>query len=159
MRKALLHILAVVTAFSGLVSCVPDEYPEPYTSYAYLADGTGSSSAVISNQEEKLVSSLSVTISIDMEDFKSPISVYYDLKVGNGLKEGVDFELDKKTSSPIVFKPGSFSMPLNITWFRNPDLDPAKDNSLEVKLTGSDMSSMKMGQPGGYKSSFVFTKR
>lgn len=78
-----------------------------------------------------------------------PIDVYYEIIVGDGLKEGVDFELINKENK-LTFKPGYFEMPIEIKWIKN-TVDPTKDNSLTIQLL-SNTKNLTVGLPGPDKN-------
>jgi len=81
------------------------------------------------------------------------ITLKYDVIVGNGLQEGVDFELVSSTKE-LVFKPGYFEMPISIRWKNNP-IDPAKDNTVTIKLISND-KNITIGLPGPDKNQSEF---
>lgn len=74
-----------------------------------------------------------------------PITLKYEVIVGNGLQEGVDFELINAVKE-LVFKPGYFEMPISIRWKSNP-IDASKDNSVTIKLLSND-KNITIGLPG-----------
>lgn len=78
-----------------------------------------------------------------------PVTLKYDILVGDGLREGVDFEL-VNTSKDLVFKPGFFEMPITIRWISNP-IDATKDNSITIKLLSND-KDITVGLPGPDKN-------
>lgn len=123
-------------------------------------DGTSSSEQIL-NKNDGYLSTLIVRVCASDNFFKEAITVDYELICGDGLKEGVDFTLQKSTSSPLKFDKGIYSMPVRIRWNTNKDFDPSKDNTLTVRLTGSSDPEMLIGYPGPDKihSSFTFTKK
>lgn len=74
-----------------------------------------------------------------------PVTLKYEVIVGNGLQEGVDFEL-VNTSKELIFKPGYFEMPITIKWKSN-TLDNSKDNSVIIRLVSND-KNITIGMPG-----------
>jgi len=74
-----------------------------------------------------------------------PIDLTYEVIVGDGLKEGIDFELLNKENK-LKFKPGYFEMPIEIRWIKNP-IDETKDNSLTIKLLNNS-KNLTVGLPG-----------
>lgn len=85
------------------------------------------------------------------------IALTYTIVVGDGLKEGVDFEV-LTPKDPLVFKPGFVEMPIRIKWISNP-IDASKDNSVTIKLLTND-KNITVGMPGPDKkqSSFKIVK-
>lgn len=83
-----------------------------------------------------------------------PITLNYEIIAGNGLVEGVDFEVVSSKTS-VVFKPGYFEMPITIKWKANA-LDPTKDNSLTIQLLNND-KNITVGLPGPDKNQSKLT--
>ncbi|MEJ5056301.1 hypothetical protein [Sphingobacterium sp. MYb382] len=73
------------------------------------------------------------------------ITLDYEVIVGDGLKAGVDFEL-LNTGTSLVFKPGFVEMPIRIRWISHA-VDPAKDNTIRIKLLKND-KQITIGLPG-----------
>ncbi|SUJ26027.1 Uncharacterised protein [Sphingobacterium spiritivorum] len=86
-----------------------------------------------------------------------PITLTYQVLVGDGLKEGVDFELPD-ANRQLVFKPGFFEMTIRVRWI-NHAIDTTKDNTLKIKLTENDKNIL-IGYPGPDKrqSQLTITK-
>lgn len=73
------------------------------------------------------------------------LKVQYDLTVGEGLTEGVDYEL-LSSATELTFLPGIYRMPIRIRWMANA-LDPEAENSLVISLVAND-GGLIMGLPG-----------
>lgn len=76
---------------------------------------------------------------------KRPIVVSYSIIPGDGLKEGIDYELASKNKT-IEFYPGTFDKSIRIQWLPNP-IDKSKDNTLTIKLE-SNNAGLCLGLPG-----------
>ncbi|SKB40946.1 hypothetical protein SAMN05660841_00371 [Sphingobacterium nematocida] len=74
-----------------------------------------------------------------------PIKLQYEIIVGDGLKEGVDFEV-LSNRSELVFKPGYFELPITIRWKANP-LNPSANNYVIIRLLNND-KGITVGLPG-----------
>lgn len=158
MKKFLPLILLALSSL-GFISCGGWEDPVLDNSFVYIADGSGATSAVVSNSSDNgKTTTLYVTLSTVKTSFDAPVKVYYEAIPGNGLKEGVDYTIPDKSRSPLVFEDGDLVMPLRITWKTNPSFDASKDNTLTIKLTDSNLAYLQMGS-GSFKSTFVFTKK
>lgn len=72
-------------------------------------------------------------------------AVTWEIIAGEGLKEGVDFEVEN-SSRTLTFMPGVFSQPIRIHWLPH-ELDGAKDNSLVIRLK-SGPEDVILGMPG-----------
>jgi len=87
-----------------------------------------------------------------------PIEVNYEVVVGNGLKEGRDFELLTKGTS-VTFLQGIFERPVRIAW-KESSLDTTKNNTLTIRLL-SNSKNLTMGLPGPdqLQKELVITKK
>jgi len=154
MKRIFLLFIAAWAAL-GLVSCGGFEDPVLDNSFVYIAD----SDDVVYNDKET-TTTLFVTLSTPKTSFDATVEVYYELIPGNGLKEGVDFRIKQGSESPLKFTTGNFVVPMKIEWLKNPSFDSSKDNTLKIKLTGSNLAYLQMGNSKlNYKSTFVFTKK
>lgn len=82
------------------------------------------------------------------------VTVTYEVIVGDGLKEGVDYRLLNKENS-LTFLPGIYDMPIRIQWMPNP-VDPAKDNTIKIRLISND-KGYSIGLPGPAQNQSVLT--
>lgn len=98
------------------------------------------------------------TIYLSSKPLTENLSVSFEVTPGNGLKEGVDYEMVTPGNS-LVFLPGIWDMPVRIRWKASPDLDPKKDNTLTIELTGNSQN-LTLGLPGPdqLQKKFVITK-
>lgn len=134
------------------------------TPFASVFDNAGGSSSTIDSRfgkgVESILSELKVSVSVSGERFTDPISVEYEVIVGDGLKEGVDFRIQPSTASPLTFSPGTYTLPVRVLWLKTGSPDSSKDNTLTIKLSGSSLEGMVLGYPGpaGKGQTFVFTK-
>ena len=159
MKKILSLFLFAASALS-LASCggLEDEFLD--NSFVYIADGTGQSSAVIKDQgvNPSVSTTLWVTLSMAKKDLDATIEVYYEA-IPDGIIEGVDYTIKTESVSPLKFVPGNEGVPLRITWIHN----TGNEGTLTFKLTGSNLSYLRMGDPkmsaSNNKSTFVFTKQ
>ncbi len=134
------------------------------TPFASVFDNAGGSSSTIDSRfgkgVESILSELKVSISVSEDHFSEPISIEYEVIVGDGLKEGVDFRIQPSTASPLMFSPGTYTLPVRILWLKTDTPDSSKDNTLTIRLSGSSLEGMVLGYPGPARKglSFVFTK-
>lgn len=154
------HII-ILTALLALAGCAKNDWAMFDTPYARIKDESLLvSQMTIDKEANNLLTSLSVILSASDNYFSDEISINYELVVGNGLKEGVDFKIQPSTKSPLTFEKGTYQRPIRILWYRNPDFDPSKDATLTIKLVSSNVPEMVFGFPGPDKkdSEFIFTK-
>ncbi len=134
------------------------------TPFASVFDNAGGSSSTIDSRfgkgVESILSELKVSISVSEDHFSEPVSIEYEVIVGDGLKEGVDFRIQPSTASPLTFSPGTYTLPVRILWLKTDTPDSSKDNTLTIRLSGSSLEGMELGYPGpSHKGqAFVFTK-
>lgn len=155
------RIIPIIFAALLLCSCqdrLNIVFDTPFVSI--MDDGNGSS-ITIPNDMNNVLSILTVKVNASKNYFKEAITIEYDVVVGNGLKEGVDFSIQPNTKSPLVFEPGEYSRPVRIIWNKNPNLDPEKDNTLTLVLKSSSVKEMVLGYPGpdALYSTYKFTKK
>lgn len=160
MRK-LFITLAAALIILGLTGCEDNTnilFDTPFVSIT--GEDGNSSSEQIQNKNDGYLSTLIVRVCASDNFFKEALTVDYELICGDGLKEGVDFTLQKSTSSPLKFDKGVYKMPVRIRWNTNKNFDPTKDNTLVIRLTGCSVPDMEIGYPGPDKihSSFTFKK-
>ena len=84
--------------------------------------------------------------SLVSEELKEPLTVNFDLQVGDGLKEGKDFTLQTQ-SRTITFDPGVYKKPFRINYLSNP-VDDSKDNTIKIVITSASDPSITIGYPG-----------
>lgn len=134
------------------------------TTFAYVFDNAGSSSASIDSRfgkgVESVLTELKVSISASENYFTEPVTIEYEVIAGDGLKEGVDYKIQPSTASPLTFSPGTYTMPVRVMWLKTEAPDKSKDNTLTIRLSGSSIPDMVMGYPGpSHKGqTFVYTK-
>ena len=158
MKRAMFAAMTALVMFSSCENHEEIFFNSPFVS---IADENGGTKTTVSKDGNNLITVVYVTLSASAEVFSSPIEIEYEMLVGDGLKEGVDFKVQATTKSPITFTPGIYTMPIRIQWFKNADFDPDKDNSLTITLNGSNLEGMLLGYPGpdSRKKSYIFTKK
>lgn len=157
--KKFIYIILVLLLACSCEDRVIVLFDTPFVSIT--DEGGSATSMTVPAEMNNMLTSLTVKLCVSNNYFTEPISVEYELVVGDGLKEGVDFKLQASTASPLVFEKGTYTKPIRIIWLNNPDFDASKDNTLTVRLSGSSISEMVLGYPGpdAIKSSFIFTKK
>lgn len=143
--RRFLNIICIGLLSIMALSC-NKELKQPYDHpFFYIHVNQVSSINVQASRNETLDYKVYLSTKLQYE----PITLNYEIIVGDGLKEGVDFEvLTDKTK--LVFKPGYFEMPITIKWISNP-LNATKDNSIIIKLLSNDRN-ITVGLPGPDKN-------
>lgn len=146
----LCYLLLAVFAFSACNKDTTTPYDNPFF---YIHVNNNSTVRVASDRSE--VVEYKVFFS-GKRQFET-ITLDYDVVVGAGLKEGVDFQI-VSNKRQLEFLPGIVEMPIAIRWLSNP-LDDAKDNSLVIKLV-KNSKNYTIGMPGpdGLQSKLTIVK-
>ena len=149
MKKQILLFITIILALS-FQSCNKD-IREPYnTSFIHIMLNESSATTIAWNVNA--VSTYSIYLS--SAPLKESVTVVYDIIAGDGLTEGVDYEIVNKSNS-VVFLPGIYDMPIRIKWLPNP-IDVTKNNSLKIRLI-SNNKGINLGLPGPDKLQTEFT--
>lgn len=139
MRKFLIRLIFSAVC---LVSCEMVDMPVYDNPFVYISTSGGTSEEVVSSEADNVNT---YYIYLSAKKLDSPLNVYYEIVTGDGLKEGVDYELVSNKSS-VTFLPGIYRMPLRIKWKPN-IVDDKADNSFVIRLTGND-KDFTLGFPG-----------
>lgn len=132
------------------------------TPFATVSDKSKlQTSMTVDKDGNNVLTELCVSVNASRNKFTEPIVIEYEMILGDGLKEGVDFKLQASTASPLTFEPGTYDLPVRILWLKNPDFDGSKDNSLRIRLKSSSLEGMVMGYPGPgeVRREFSFLKK
>ena len=135
-----ISVVLLITSSCNKELITPYDHP-----FFYVHSNQASQINVQANRNE--VVDYKVFFSTKMQ--YEPITLKYEVIVGKGLQEGVDFELIN-TTKELVFKSGYFEMPISIRWKSNP-IDATKDNSITIKLLSND-KNITIGLPGPDKN-------
>lgn len=158
--KRVIKIAMIVLAATALWGCY--EEPQPLDKpFVYIMDEMGGGNMEISAKGNNILSDLRVYLSC--KKFTEPIVVHYDVIIGDGLKEGVDFVIQSTTKSPLTFKPGTYDLPVRVQWKKSENFDPTKDNTITFAITNveSELGEFHIGYlgPDKFYSKYVFTKK
>lgn len=157
MNRTFKTILLLITV-SILAGCHKVEYKiydNPYVFIAENGDATYQETSRVSARKNNFVKQYNVYFSTKAVDY--PVTVNYEIIVGAGIKEGLDFTLDTPGTS-LTFEPGTYVMPIQITYLKN-SVTSSNDNTITIKLTGADRK-VTLGIPGvgGHNVSHTITK-
>lgn len=149
-RKTGIYVLLMVV----LTACGLNENEAFNQKYIHIMLNETSSTTV--NAKAKTLGEYKVYLSSAM--YTGSVTLTYRTEVGDGLKEGVDFEYVSKGNS-LVFMSGIFEMPVRIQWLPNTKLDPQKNNTIKIILVSNDRGyAIGMPGPDHVQSEFVITK-
>lgn len=137
--KRLLYIILFIVALTG---CAKDKiFDHPFV---YIIQGSSyENTTKINSQSNNLT--VQYDIHLSSKTLDDALIVSYDITAGDGLEEGVDYEIVTK-GRQATFVPGVFTIPVRIKYLRH-TVDPTKDNSITITLTGSSMG-FDLGFPG-----------
>jgi hypothetical protein len=134
-------IKLTIVALLFLTASCKKEF-EPYNNpYFHIMVGEKSTVEVLANRKDLVDYKVYLSAELQFE----PITVQYEITVGTGLKEGVDFDLITK-GNQLIFPQGIFERPITIQW-KESVLDPAKDNRIIIRLINNS-KNYTMGLPG-----------
>lgn len=140
-----------------LASCADQEGEWFDTPYVRIATSTGAASTVVLS-DVRAVNTYNVYLSCPPLAADDSVTVSFDVIVGNGLQEDVDYKV-VTTQNPLVFLPGIYDMPIRVRWLRN-TVDAAKDNTLTIRLTACSKGyCLGYPGPGRKQSEIVIEKR
>ncbi|MGN0202838.1 MAG: hypothetical protein ACI399_08060 [Candidatus Cryptobacteroides sp.] len=154
---------AIILALPLMVLQGCGKHEEVYfdTPFVTISDKSKlTTSMTIDKDGNNILTELCVSVNVSREKFTEAISIEYELIVGDGLEEGVDFKIQASTKSPLTFEPGIYDLPVRILWYKTDTFDESKDNSLVLRLASSSLPDMVLGYPGPneVRRSFRFEK-
>ncbi|MCI1648221.1 MAG: hypothetical protein LKI29_07800, partial [Bacteroides sp.] len=121
MRQLYIFVI-MICLFS---SCTTDEKDPFDESFIHIMSDTGASEIVVGSDVNNINT---YSIYLSSKSLSENVVVTYEITVGNGLKNGVDYELLTK-GNELTFLPGIYDMPIRIQWKPN-RVDEAKDNTI-----------------------------
>ena len=133
----------LLTPVSCLLSSCGDDGPEVFDQpFVRITTPSGTSSQVVLTNVRAVNT---YTVYLSSRPVTDSLEVNYEIIVGNGLQEDVDYKI-VTTQNPLVFLPGIYDVPVRVRWLKNP-VDPMKDNTLTIRLTGNS-KGYNIGFPG-----------
>lgn len=144
MYSKIIKTLAFVAFLGALTSC--DDRPDRMFRdfFVSIADETGAQTSRILSSSNNLV--ITYYFSLVSEARSEPLTVNFDVEVGDGLKEGKDFTFQSQARS-FTFEPGVYKKPFRINYLSNP-VDETKDNTIKIVITSTSDPSIIIGYPG-----------
>ena len=146
-KKYIISVLGILLLFN---SCGLDENPAYDLKFIHIM--VNESSMVNVSQRANTIGSYNVYLSAPASN--ETVAVTYEIIVGDGLKEGVDYKL-MSNDNTLTFLPGIYDMPIRIQWMANP-VDSSKDNTIKIKLISND-KGYTIGLPGPAKNQSELT--
>lgn len=139
-------ILPVALALFALISSSCEDHLKIIFDdwYVCVKDENDSQSSFVPDDADGLVGTY--YFYLVSEERKTDLVVNYELIVGDGLKEGVDFECQSASNS-VTFASGIYKRPMRIRFLKNP-IDPTKDNTIKIKIVSTSDPGITIGYPG-----------
>lgn len=137
--KNIVYLLVLIFIFSA---CSKNENDTYDLRFVHIMDNE--SATVNISDKANVVGTYSIYLS--GPQVLEPVTVKYKITVGDGLTEGVDYEMINPATE-VTFLPGIYDMPIRIRWMANP-VDPAKNNSIVIELLSVSNPDFNLGLPG-----------
>ncbi|MCQ2141098.1 MAG: hypothetical protein MJY83_01990 [Bacteroidales bacterium] len=144
MKRYLYIFISIVAVIITLTSCEDNLHIVFTDYYVCIKDENGADKSTVKSNLDEEVYTYYVSLVAPTQD--NDIVVDYEIIPGDGLKEGVDYKMQRDSRSVTMAK-GVYKMPIRVVWLAH-KIDPDKDNSLTIKLTGCNNSSITIGYPG-----------
>ncbi len=139
-RSGIVFILTSMTVFLyGCNANKAEVFDTPFVTFSYTNSSSTSVDAESSFDAQYYIHLSSRKLDGNLEVQVSAIP-------GNGLKEGVDYELVTE-GGKVIFYPGIYDMPFRIKWLKH-KVDPTLDNTLTLRLESCNMDGVYLGMPG-----------
>ena len=108
MKKIIVMLLALV----ALCGCQKEEFEGFDMPFVKVTTTTGASQTVVLSNVNNINT---YVVSVSSKMLTTALVVNYEIVVGDGLQEGVDYEL-VTTGNQLTFEPGIYDMPIRIKW-------------------------------------------
>ena len=124
MKKIIVMLLALV----ALCGCQKEEFEGFDMPFVKVTTTTGASQTVVLSNVNNINT---YVVSVSSKMLTTALVVNYEIVVGDGLQEGVDYEL-VTTGNQLTFEPGIYDMPIRIKWLPIPSMRPRTTPSPSV---------------------------
>ena len=138
-------ILALMVVSVFLASCTDRPTDLMFTDFfVSVSDEKGGETSRVSSSSNNYV--VTYYFNLVSEEIKEPLTVYFDVEVGDGLKVGTDLEFQTESRS-VTFNPGIYKRPFRINYLKH-TVDPEKDNTIRIVIKETSDPSIHIGYPG-----------
>lgn len=137
------RIMIVCLVLASLTACTKDEFDGYDTPFVSIATETGATTTVVLSNVNNINT---YVVSVSSRPLTEALTVSYEISVGDGLQEGVDYELIT-TGNALTFEPGVYDMPIRIRWKAH-TVDESKDNRVTITLLSASEQALTIGRPG-----------
>ncbi|WP_131539154.1 hypothetical protein [Pedobacter nototheniae] len=154
MKNKIIGLMALGLGFAIMITACKKETTPYNNPFFHIMVDNKSAVEVLSNRKDTV--NYNVYLSAELQF--DPINVQYQVTIGDGLKEGRDFELITKGTT-LTFPQGIFERPIKIAW-KEAALDATKDNTITISLI-SNSKNYTLGLPGPdqLQKKLVITKK
>lgn len=112
--------------------------------FVCVADESGSQTSRVLSTANNMV--VTYYFNLVSEELDEPLKVYFDVIIGDGLQENVDFEFQTANRS-VTFNPGVYQRPFRINFLKH-EVDPTKDNTIKIVIKETSDPNITIGYPG-----------
>ncbi|MCI5719561.1 MAG: hypothetical protein MR294_04000 [Bacteroidales bacterium] len=156
MMKKVIRIFFLLAAGLLAVSCTDHLDIKFKDFFVCIKSEDGTAESSVSASAKDLV--ITYYVSLVSEEREEDLTVNLDVVPGDGLKEGVDYEI--VTSKSVTFTKGLYKRPFRIKYISH-GLDSSKDNTLTIKIASTSDPDIIIGYPGPSSkfSTHVVTKK
>lgn len=134
------RIILIIAAMLSLASC--SKFVEFKDFFIAFSPGTSDPTSI--SEAGTITCAYYVHYAGTLPDEASVVT--FSVTPGDGLKEGVDYEIVTK-GGKLNFLPGIYNLPIRIRFLPH-ELDPGKDNSLVLRLEECSNDRLTLGYPG-----------
>lgn len=125
--------------------------------FVYLTDANNLSTSSVDRDAKNISTYYIVLVAPALGQ---DLEVTYELIAGDGLQADIDYRPVASTASPVIIPAGIYRLPVRIEWLAH-ELDPEKDNTLQIVLRSCDNPKIGIGRPGParYGANYTITKK
>ena len=143
-NNKIIKLLALVTCVAGLTACNdrPDRVFKDF--FVSVADENGSQTSRVLSTANNMV--VTYYFNLVSEELTEPLTLYFDVVIGDGLQENVDFEFQTANRS-VTFNPGIYQRPFRINYLKHV-VDESKDTTIKIVIKETSDPNITIGYPG-----------
>ena len=142
--KRFIFRLCLLLACLGTTSCQDQLNIMFKDFFLFFADENGSQTSRVLSTANNMV--VTYYFNLVSEELTEPLTVYFDVEIGDGLQENVDFEFPTANRS-VTFQPGIYQRPFRINYLKHV-VDESKDNTIKIVIKETSDPNITIGYPG-----------
>jgi len=142
--KRLIFRLCLLLACLGTTSCQDQLNIMFKDFFVTVVDESGAGTSRVLSSANNMV--VTYYFNLVSEELTEPLTLYFDVEIGDGLQENVDFEFQTANRS-VTFNPGIYQRPFRINYLKH-EVDPSKDNTIKIVIKETSDPNITIGYPG-----------